>query len=169
MPAASLFVQNAQYFLSEEYLPKISRCLHSLTTEQIWWRPNEEANSIGNLILHLEGNMRQWIISGVGGASDIRRRQSEFDERRLIPAPELLEKISTTVYETCSIIVSLTEEQLLEPRTIQGKNVNVFHAVFRVVEHFSMHTGQILYITKLITRSSLEFYTFKDGVPQKNW
>ncbi len=88
--ASRAFIQNARELLQDDYLLKIERCLERLTDEQIWWRPNPESNSIGNLILHLCGNARQWIVSGLGGATDERHRQAEFDERRTIPRAELL-------------------------------------------------------------------------------
>src|SRR5688500_417184 len=89
-PVAREFIDQARTFLSDDYLPKLERCLEQLTDEQIWWRANEKSNSIGNLLLHLSGNARQWIVSGLGGAADARVRSQEFAERRLIPRPELL-------------------------------------------------------------------------------
>src|SRR5918993_1566049 len=91
------FVDQARKFLSEDYLPKLERCLEQLTDKQIWWRANEKSNSIGNLLLHLSGNARQWIVSGLGGADDARVRQQEFDERRVIPRAELLETVRQTL------------------------------------------------------------------------
>src|SRR5258705_9373907 len=86
------FIREAQRLLVEEYLPKIERCVEKLTDEQVWWRPNPESNSIGNLLLHLCGNARQWIVCGLGDATDERQRQTEFDAREGIPRDELLEK-----------------------------------------------------------------------------
>src|ERR1700716_1230057 len=93
------FVQEARDLITEEYLPKIERCVEKLTDEQVWWRPNPESNSIGNLLLHICGNARQWIVCGLGGATDERQRQTEFDEREGIPRDELLEKLRTTIAE----------------------------------------------------------------------
>src|ERR687898_3667030 len=84
------FINTARNFLLDDYLPKIERCLEKLTDEQIWWRANEESNSIGNLILHLCGNARQWIISGIGSRPDTRARDAEFEEREVISRDELL-------------------------------------------------------------------------------
>ncbi len=84
------FIQEARRLLVEEYLPKIERCVERLTDEQIWWRPNEDSNSVGNLLLHLSGNARQWIVCGLGGDSDRRQRQTEFDERSVIPRADLV-------------------------------------------------------------------------------
>lgn len=147
---ATRFTEEARHFLSD-YLKKIERCLESLSDEQIWWRPNEESNSIGNLLLHLSGNVRQWIVSGVGGAPDTRVRQQEFDERSQIPREELLARLNQTVAEADAVIARLDETTLLEQRTIQGHERMVLDAVFHVTEHFAMHAGQIIYVTKLMT------------------
>src|SRR5882762_3970699 len=91
------FIEEARRLLTEEYLPKIERCVEKLTDEQIWWRPNSESNSIGNLLLHLSGNARQWIMCGLGVEVDGRQRQTEFDERGPIPRDELLSRLRATV------------------------------------------------------------------------
>jgi hypothetical protein len=93
------FIQESRRLLVEEYLPKIERCVEKLTDEQVWWRPNPESNSIGNLLLHISGNARQWIVCGLGGGLDERRRQKEFDEREGIPRHELLARLRTTIAE----------------------------------------------------------------------
>src|ERR1041384_2560843 len=93
------FIARASQFLVGDYLPKIERCLEKLTDEQIWWRANEESNSIGNLILHLCGNARQWIICGVGSRPDHRNRDSEFAQRESIPRAELLTLLRSTLSE----------------------------------------------------------------------
>src|SRR5213596_3785688 len=87
--SARIFVDDSRAFLRADYLPKIERCLEDLTDEDVWWRPNEESNSIGNLLLHLEGSTRGWIINTAGGAENPRNRQQEFDEREHISASEL--------------------------------------------------------------------------------
>src|SRR6267378_7355882 len=91
------FIQKARELLKEEYLPKIERCMEKLTDEQVWWRPNPESNSIGNLLLHISGNARQWIVCGLGGETDKRQRQTEFDERTMIARDELLGRLRVTV------------------------------------------------------------------------
>src|ERR1700730_7440668 len=86
---AQAFIDQARTFLANDYLPKIERCLETLTDENLWWRANENSNSIGNLLLHLSGNARQWIVSGLGGRRDDRHRQIEVDERSIVPKGEL--------------------------------------------------------------------------------
>ena len=159
------FLDRAIDFLVNEYLPKIERCIEELTDEQIWWRPNQESNSIGNLILHLCGNSRQWIVSGLGKNPDVRTRDQEFAQREVIARDELLSHLRNTLGEVHSVLTELNPRVLLERRIIQGKNVDMLEAVFHVTEHFSMHTGQIILLTKLLTASDLRFYEFEGGIP----
>ena len=152
------FIARASAFLLGDYLPKIERCLEKLTDEQIWWRANEESNSIGNLILHLCGNVRQWIICGVGGEPDNRNRDAEFAQRGVIARDELLTLLRSTLAEVDTTLRTFDSSLLLEHRKIQGNDVELLYAIFHVTEHFSMHTGQILLLTKQLTASDLHFY-----------
>ena len=163
------FLACASEFLLEEYLPKIERCLEKLTDEQIWWRANEESNSIGNLILHLCGNARQWIICGVGGQSDQRNRDAEFAQREEIPRDELLSLLRYTLAEIETTLRTLDPLLLLESRQIQGHDVTLLNAIFHVTEHFSMHTGQVIMLTKMLTGTNLRFYDLESGEPVKRW
>ena len=163
------FIARASEFLLGDYLPKIERCLEKLTDEQIWWRANEESNSIGNLILHLCGNARQWIICGVGAQPDNRNRDAEFARRDPIPRAELLTLLRSTLLEIQSTLETLDPSMLLERRKIQGHDVDILEAIFHVTEHFSMHTGQIIMLTKMMTSSDLRFYGFENGVPVETW
>jgi uncharacterized damage-inducible protein DinB len=166
---ARAFIDRASAFLSTEYLPKIERCLEQLTDEQIWSRPNEASNSIGNLVLHLCGNARQWIVSGLGDNPDRRDRDSEFKQREIIARVELLERLQTTVREVAQVLANLDSNIVLERRTIQGKDVEVLEAIFHVTEHFSMHTGQIILLTKMLAQRDMKFYDFSSGAPVNRW
>jgi uncharacterized damage-inducible protein DinB len=152
-----------------DYLPKIEKCLQQIDESDLWWRPNEETNSIGNLILHLCGNVRQWIISGLGGEIDKRERQAEFDKKDGLSRSELLDLLSTTLREADAVLESLRPDDWDARRLIQGNDVSVFEAVYHVVEHFSMHAGQIAYVTKLRIGRDLEFYDVKDGIAKPKW
>ncbi|HEV2913467.1 MAG TPA: DinB family protein [Pyrinomonadaceae bacterium] len=163
------FVASARSFLMSDYLPKIERCLEQLSDEQIWWRAAEESNSIGNLILHLAGNVRQWIISGIGDAPDNRVRQQEFDRREVMPRAELLALLKETLGEVDEVLARVDPARILERRPIQGQEVTILEAVFHVVEHFSMHTGQIILLTKMLTKKDLRFYDFSSGAPVADW
>lgn len=167
--AAQAFIVKARSLLAGEYLPKIERCLERLSDEEVWRRANAESNSIGNLLLHLSGNARQWIVSGVGQTEDGRERQLEFDQREVVPRDELLRRVRQTLAEVDDVLARLDSSRLLEPRRIQGYDVTVLEAVFHVVEHFSMHTGQIILLTKLIKSADLKFYDFSAGDPKATW
>jgi hypothetical protein len=149
---SELFVQKSRALLTGDYLPKIERSLAPLTEDDVWWRPNPASNSIGNLVLHLAGNVTQWILGGVAGRSYVRTRQQEFDERTPSPKSDLLARLSSVVVEADGVIAALTPAALTERRQIQRYDVSVLEAVYHVVEHFGMHTGQIIMISK--TRSA---------------
>ena len=153
-----------RYF--REYLTKIRLSVSVLDDRVIWARPNESSNSIGNLMLHLAGNVRQWIVSGIGGAPDVRNRQAEFDQRDPIPATQLVDKLETAISDVDRVLASLTPEELFTRRTIQANDVTVLEAVYHVVEHFSMHTGQIILLAKADQADRVRFYDMVDGHPK---
>jgi uncharacterized damage-inducible protein DinB len=156
---ARTFLEFSRRKLTVEFWPRICNCLDSLTEEQVWWRPNEASNSIGNLLLHLNGNVRQWIVSGLGGAEDSRNRRAEFSERDHIPLSSLRSKLDETLKEVDRVLQGLQGSDLLRKRSIQGyENVAALEAVYHVVEHFAMHYGQILYITKMLNSEDLGFF-----------
>lgn len=137
---------------------RIETCLGKLTEEQIWARGSEQENAVGNLVLHLCGNVRQWIIAGVGGEPDRRNRDGEFTARASVPSPELEERLSTVVEEATAVLGGLSKERLSQRLTVQKYDVSVMEAIYHVVEHFSMHTGQIIFATKMMTSEDLGFY-----------
>jgi uncharacterized damage-inducible protein DinB len=141
----------------DKYLPRIVRCLQLLSEKEIWWRPNTASNAAGNIVLHLCGNLRQWIISGLGGAPDMRARDQEFSERGPIPRRMLIKQLKTTVREACEIIDRLSAETLLQDFSIQGFHISGLVAILHVYEHFAYHAGQITYITKLRCGQNLRF------------
>jgi uncharacterized damage-inducible protein DinB len=152
------FIEKARQLISEEYLPKIESCVQKLTDQQIWWRPNLESNSVGNLLLHLSGNARQWIVCGLGNEPDERERQTEFDARDAAPRDELLRILRTTMADVDRVLSSFDLSKLLTDYRIQGFDTTALDAIFHVTEHFSMHTGQIILITKQLTAEDLRFY-----------
>ena len=163
------FVNEARRLLSDEYLVKIERCLEQLSDEQIWWRANSESNSIGNLLLHLCGNARQWIVSGIGGASDGRVREQEFDQRDSIPRDKLITLMKQTLQEVDRVLAGFDHGRLLERYSIQGTTTTALEAIFHVTEHFSMHTGQIIILTKMLAGRDMKFYDFSNGAPAHTW
>jgi uncharacterized damage-inducible protein DinB len=143
------FIAQSRSFLSSDFLPKIERCLEALSDEDVWWRANEGSNSIGNLLLHLEGSTRAWISGVAGGVQSPRHRQQEFDEREHIPREELMSRLRQTLTEADEALARLDVEAVLERRQVRGQDVTVLFAVYHAVEHFSMHTGQIIMLAKL--------------------
>ena len=150
-------LKEARRVLIEVYPPRITRCLKILSEEEIWWRPNRASNSVGNLILHLQGNVRQWIISGLGGQADRRVRDREFAETGPIPRRTLLSELRKTVKEAESVLSTLKSNDLVRMFSIQGYDVTGLQAVCHVAEHFAFHAGQIIYVTKLKQRKDLKF------------
>jgi uncharacterized damage-inducible protein DinB len=158
------FVKFSREKLQDEYWPRICRCLDSLTEEQIWWRPNEPSNSVGNLLLHLNGNMRQWILTPLGGIPTTRDRDAEFAERRQLDTATLRSALDQTLKEFDRTLSGLTASDLLKTYTIQRyEGITALAAIYHVVEHFGMHCGQILYITKLLNGTDLGFYRQLSG------
>src|SRR5436190_13314869 len=126
-----------------QYCDRIETCLGKLSDEQVWARGSENENAIGNLVLHLCGNVRQWIVSGVGGASDVRQRDAEFAARGGVPAAELAGRLRAAVEEAAAVLERVTADRLAEPIVVQKYEMPVLEAIYHVVEHFSAHTGQI--------------------------
>ena len=143
-----LLIKEVRRRLMEEGVPRIKQCLATLTEEEIWMRPNANSNSMGNLVLHLCGNVRQWIVSGLGGLPDRRNRSSEFGESGPIPAGELVNRLETVMEETNQVLDGLSAEQLVQPVTVQGFEETGLSVLVHVVEHFSYHVGQITYFVK---------------------
>ena len=156
--AASEFLEFSRWKLLEQYWPRLRTCVESLTDEQVWWRPNEASNSIGNLILHLNGNVTQWLIAPFAHREDKRDRPAEFAERQHVPKTELLEKLTNTMQELEKVLPGLSESELVQTYQIQGYTVSGLHAVYQVIEHFGLHYGQITYITKMLRGEDLGFY-----------
>src|SRR5207245_9653402 len=147
--------------LEERFLPRIVDCLGQLSDEEIWWRPNEASNSIGNLVLHLCGNMRQWIISGLGGAVDIRERDKEFSERGPIARGELREELQQTVRQACAVLERIKAGDLARRYRIQEFDVTGYEAAAQVIEHVAYDAAQIIYVTTLKRARELGF----SGIP----
>lgn len=169
MDIGHAFIYRSGAYLREDYLPRIRRCVQGLSEEDLWWRPNEASNSVGNLILHLAGNVRQWVVSGIGGAPDRRRRDEEFSREGGLTGPELLAHLDEVLDEVEGVLSRLEPPKLLETRVIQGMSVSVLDALYHVVEHFSTHTGQITYLVKLRTGRDLGFWEMKDGNAVRRW
>jgi uncharacterized damage-inducible protein DinB len=137
---------------------RIADCLSRLSDEQIWTRGSENENAIGNLVIHLCGNVRQWIGTGVLREKDVRDRASEFEMRGGRTAGELKSLLDSTISQAIEAIRTQAPERLVEQITVQNTNTTVLQAIYTVVEHFSYHTGQIIFATKMLTGSDLGYY-----------
>ncbi len=146
--------------LLDEYLRKIESCGALLTTAQVWWRPNPRCNSVGNLLLHLSGNLSQWVLAGLGGAAFERRRREEFAAADRDEGPELLGRLREVVTGCRGVVQGLTEEDLGRTFVIQGISRTGFGVLLHAVEHMAYHTGQIVHIAKELVgdRAEIEFY-----------
>jgi len=142
----------------EDHFAQVARCANLLSDEQLWYRANSHSNSVGNLLLHLRGNVSQWILDGVGGQPVERDRQAEFDARGLIPKEAVLEPLGRTVEAACGVIRGVSDASLVEERTIQNYRVTGLAAIMHVVEHFAFHTGQIVTTTKWLLDADLSLY-----------
>lgn len=137
---------------------RISKCLSKLTEDQVWAKPNESVNSIGNLILHVQGNMTQYILSGLGGLPDIRIRDEEFTSYKTHSKEELINSFNETIKKVVNTILNIQPTSLLEEYQIQGFTLIGMEVIIHVTEHLSYHVGQIALMTKLTTNSQVDFY-----------
>jgi uncharacterized damage-inducible protein DinB len=151
------FKSSAHYFFDWN-LERIDRCLKELSEDQLWARPNANSNSIGNQLLHLEGNIRQWIVAGLGEQADVRVRDAEFAATSGPTAAVLLNQLSTAIQEAKAIVSSLKQEEMIRERPVQAYVHDPTFIVMHVVEHLSYHTGQIIYQTKALRDLDLDFY-----------
>ncbi len=152
------FIECCRTKLTKEYLQKIEDCLSELSDDDIWWRAHETNNSIGNLILHLSGNIRQWIFHHLGGNEFVRNRNNEFSERDHIPKADLIRHLQGAVADVDAVLEVFPTTHLRNLYTIQKYSVTGLEAILHITEHFSYHTGQIIFITKLRTGKDLKFY-----------
>lgn len=144
--------------LFEESVPRIIKVLSLLTIEEIWQKPNQNSNSIGNLVLHLCGNVTQWIGAGIGRVEDQRDRNYEFENKEFQSKEELIKMLKMLETITLPIIQNLSAKQLTESRNVQCYSETVLSIIIHVIEHFSYHTGQIAYAAKYLKNEDLGFY-----------
>ncbi len=155
---ATLFLASSRNTLFNQHWPRLKECVEPLTVEQIWWRPNDASNSVGNLVLHLNGNVTQWIVTSFNREQDKRDRPAEFSAGGGFTAAELLARLDATMTEAARVLDRLTVDELIAPFEIQGYKTCGLDAVYHVVDHFGLHFGQIAYIAKSLTARDLGFY-----------
>ncbi len=163
------FIERSRYYLAYEYPAKIRLAVEPLDETVIWKRANAESNSIGNLLLHLAGNVREWIACGIGDVESDRNRASEFAAKDGYTKSELLSRLSGSVLAADNVLAQLGEADLEKEVTIQGRETTIFAAIYHVVEHFSMHTGQIIMLAKIYKPDAVKFYEDADGIAIPLW
>jgi uncharacterized damage-inducible protein DinB len=169
MDLAQTFVAQSRFYLQTEYRTKLRAAVEALPPDALWWRPNEQSNSVGNLLVHLAGNVRQWIVSGVGGAASARDRASEFAARSGPGASELLANLERVLDDADAVLAKLSAADLATMRTIQGEDVTVLEAIYHVVEHFALHLGQVSLVVKLHSPGAVRFYEDAGGLALPLW
>jgi len=169
MDVGQNFIDRSRAYLTDEYRIKLRKTLDALPPQMLWWRPNDESNSVGNLLLHLEGNVRQWIIGAVGGAADIRNRAGEFAAREGATREELMRHIEKVLDEADAVLARLRPEQLMERRRVQARDVTVLEAIYQVVQHFALHLGQIILVAKAQVPGAVKFYEDAGGAARPIW
>jgi uncharacterized damage-inducible protein DinB len=169
MSVAESFLARSRYWLTKEYPIKLRHCVEALPRQAVWSRPNSGSNSIGNLLLHLTGNVTEWILGGVGGQTVSRCRAAEFSQADGADAHKLLDNLETVLREADSVLAGLTERDLQRQLVIQDRETTVLAAVYHVVEHFAMHTGQIILLTKIYAPNKIHFYEDAGGLAVPTW
>ena len=169
MSLGEIFVARSRYWLTKQYPIKLRHCLNALPRGAVWARPNQDANSVGNLLIHLTGNVTEWILGGVGGRSYKRYRAGEFAQRDGADASKLMDDLEAVLREADRVLAGLTEKDLERSVVIQERDTNVLGAIYHVVEHFAMHTGQIVFLTKLYAPGRIQFYEEAGGVARPTW
>jgi uncharacterized damage-inducible protein DinB len=159
---AQEFIEQSISIIEKKNTPKIIKCLDQLSEEQVWLRPNEASNSIGNILLHLCGNITQYIISSLGDQPDIRERVKEFSAKGGYNKEELLNKLTTTLKQAINVIKNSNEARLMKIHSVQGFDYSGIGIIVHVTEHYSHHTGQIIFWTKQLTAKDLGFYSHVD-------
>jgi uncharacterized damage-inducible protein DinB len=142
----------------DENTQKLATCMQELNESEIWKRPNPHSNSVGNIILHLCGNIRQYAISSLGNSKDVRERDKEFSADGGYTGPGLLKKLTDTIEQAKNVFQSTTEEELLRVRKVQGYTHSGIGIILHVTEHYSYHTGQIIFWIKLLKDKDLGLY-----------
>jgi len=155
-------IEESKRRLLDESVPRIKKCLANLTEEEVWRRPNAETVSVGNLVLHLCGNVRQWICTGLGGEPDNRKRSAEFEEPGPIPTELLLARLDETMADAERVMDAADPAALLKMHPVQGFEESGLSILVHVVEHFSYHTGQITYAVKTSKAIDLGYYAGQD-------
>ena len=166
---ADLFLSRSRYWLTKEYPIKLRHCVNALPPATVWARPNANSNSVGNLLVHLAGNVTEWILGGIGGQTISRNRAAEFAQKAGRDGPALLDDLEAVLVKADSVLAGLNANNLERSIVIQARETTVAGAIYHVVEHFAMHTGQIILMTKLYAPGKIKFYEDAGGLARPTW
>ena len=166
---ADLFISRSRYWLTKEYPIKLRHCVNALPPPMVWARPNASLNSVGNLLVHLTGNVTEWILGGVGGQTISRYRAGEFAQKDGRDGSALIDDLEAVLARADSVLAGLYATTLERSIVIQGRQTTVAAAIYHVVEHFAMHTGQIILMTKLYAPGKIKFYEDAGGLALPTW
>ena len=169
MSAAEIFLSRSRYWLTKEYPIKLRHCVNALPSGKVWARPNDTSNSIGNLLIHLTGNVTEWILGGVGGQTISRYRAGEFAQKDGREGPALLDDLEAILLKADAVLARLSPKDLERSIMIQGRETTVIGAIYHVVEHFAMHSGQIVFLTKIYAPDKIRFYEDAGGLARPIW
>ena len=158
MTPKTMIVNEFERRVFEESYSRIFKCLSLLSEPSVWFSPNDQIPSVGNLVLHLCGNARQWILSGIGGVADNRDREQEFIKQNNIKKSDLIFLLENLKVNIQITLQEMDEKELVANKKIQGFNETGFSVLVHVIEHFSYHTGQITTLTKMITNKQTGYY-----------
>jgi uncharacterized damage-inducible protein DinB len=135
---------------------QIRACVEELSEEQLWWRPNEQANSVGNLVLHVSGSMRHYLSNRVGGIEYERNRPAEFAERGPVSKQQLLATFDETIRQAGQVLDGFDTSRFLDATDEPNYVPTIFDLIFNIAIHLATHTGQIVYVTKMLKEGSLD-------------
>ncbi|HKP84552.1 MAG TPA: DUF1572 family protein [Blastocatellia bacterium] len=135
---------------------QVKECVEQLTEDQLWWRPNEQANSVGNLVLHLSGSMRHYLSRSIGGIEYDRDRPAEFAERGPVPKDQLISVFDETIAQATKVLDDFDTSRFLNPTEEPGYYFTLFEQLLGIAIHLATHAGQIVYVTKMLREGSLD-------------
>lgn len=134
---------------------QIRECIEQLDEDQLWWRPNETSNSVGNLVLHVSGSTRHYLSRSIGGIDYHRNRPAEFTERGPLPKAQVLAIFDETIAEAGHVFDSFDTTRFLQPTDEPSYYYTLFEQVLGVALHLATHTGQIIYVTKMLKEGAV--------------
>lgn len=158
MSIGEAFVAQSREFLGNEYRIKLRRCVQALPDDALWWRANAQCNSVGNLLLHLAGNIRQHIVNGIGEKPDVRDRTAEFGTDGGADGATLLRELEEVLDQADAVLAALRPQDLEGVRTVAGARRTVLEIIYTTVQHAALHLGQIILMVKERAPGAIRFY-----------